>query len=159
MSKRTITTDNDKLVPRLIELSRAVAKGYQFEFSMRVPADPNRDADIVLQSAADRIEELQQQVCDECSPDDYGWNYNAVEGRVPCVCIIESGAYQELEAENAILRTDSKEKDRLYRVLKSALERAQHDINWMLNNRQFLSGYVFDYIDKALNQQEGDCRE
>jgi len=43
--------------------------------------------------------------------------------------------------------------------LEAALERAQHDINWMLNNRHFLSGYVFDYIDKALNQQEGDCRE
>lgn len=49
-----------------------------------------------LERLQSKVEELEQQVCDECSPDDYGWNYNAVEGRVPCVCITESGAYQEL---------------------------------------------------------------
>ena len=50
------------------------------------------------------IEKLSQQVCDECSPDDYGWVENRVEGRVPCVCITESGAYQALEAEIKELR-------------------------------------------------------
>ena len=44
------------------------------------------------------VGEISQNVCDECSPEDYGWNYNAVEGRVPCVCIAESGAYQELKS-------------------------------------------------------------
>ena len=53
------------------------------------------------QEQQDRIEELEQQVCDECDPDDYGWVYNAVEGRAPCTCIIESGAYQELQAKLA----------------------------------------------------------
>ena len=43
--------------------------------------------------------DLESNVCDECSPDDYGWNYNRVDGRVPCVCIAESGAYQELEVK------------------------------------------------------------
>lgn len=35
-------------------------------------------------------------------------------------------------------------------ALVKALEKAQEDINWMLNNRQFLNGHVFDYIDTAL---------
>lgn len=34
--------------------------------------------------------------------------------------------------------------------LREALERAQQDINWILNSRQFLNGLVFDYIDEAL---------
>jgi hypothetical protein len=47
----------------------------------------------------EELEELHQNTCDECSAEDYGWNYNRVEGRVPCVCITESGAYQELESK------------------------------------------------------------
>jgi len=46
-----------------------------------------------------QLDALQQQVCDECDPDDYGWKYNAVEGRHPCTCIVESGAYQELKQQ------------------------------------------------------------
>lgn len=38
------------------------------------------------------------------------------------------------------------------KVLEEALRKAQEDINWMLNSRQFLNGFVFDYIDKALNK-------
>jgi hypothetical protein len=37
---------------------------------------------------------------------------------------------------------------------REALERAQQDINWMLNSRQFLSGHVFDYIERALAEKE-----
>lgn len=37
-------------------------------------------------------------------------------------------------------------------TLREALERAKQDINWMLNSRQFLNSFVFDYIDKALAQ-------
>ena len=46
-----------------------------------------------------RIEEMEAQICDECSPDDRGWAYNAIEGRVPCTCIIETEAWQELQAQ------------------------------------------------------------
>jgi hypothetical protein len=35
-------------------------------------------------------------------------------------------------------------------ALREALEKARQDINWMLNNREFMSPFVFDYIDRAL---------
>lgn len=35
-------------------------------------------------------------------------------------------------------------------ALVAALERAQQDVNWMLNERKFLNAGVFDYIDAAL---------
>ena len=50
------------LVKRLEELSSAVAKGKDSilrEFTMRVPAEMDRDADIVLSLSAKRIEELE----------------------------------------------------------------------------------------------------
>lgn len=40
--------------------------------------------------------------------------------------------------------------------MREALERAQQDINWMLNSRQFLDGNVFDYIDEALAAPAGE---
>lgn len=42
--------------------------------------------------------------------------------------------------------------------LREALGKAQQDINWMLNNRQFLNGYVFDYIEQVLSdsKEEGE---
>lgn len=39
--------------------------------------------------------------------------------------------------------------------LLSALEKAREDINWMLNERQFLNGNQFDYIDEAIKQAKG----
>lgn len=39
------------------------------------------------------------------------------------------------------------ERDRLM----EALIEARKDINWMLNERRFLNGFVFNYIDKALS--------
>lgn len=39
-------------------------------------------------------------------------------------------------------------------ALIAALGKAQEDINWMLNNRQFLNVHVFDYIDSALANAE-----
>ncbi len=36
------------------------------------------------------------------------------------------------------------------RVLLNALERAQEDINWMINNQKFLNPDVFDYIDDTV---------
>ena len=46
----------ERVVMRLRELSQAVAEGRMGEFSMRVPAEPERDADLVLQSAAALLE-------------------------------------------------------------------------------------------------------
>ena len=49
-----------KIVERLRELAHAVTLGEDgwHEFTMRVPAEPKRDADLVLSSAADLIEAL-----------------------------------------------------------------------------------------------------
>ena len=44
---------------RLKELSRAVVKRQMHEFTMRVPAELDRDADVVLHEAAKRLEEKQ----------------------------------------------------------------------------------------------------
>lgn len=35
-----------------------------------------------------------------------------------------------------------------------ALKKAREDINWMLNSQQFLSAFVFDYLDKAIANEE-----
>jgi len=37
--------------------------------------------------------------------------------------------------------------------LEDALRKAQEDIRWMLNSQQFLNGFVFDYIDKVLENK------
>ena len=39
--------------------------------------------------------------------------------------------------------------------LYEALEKVRQDINWMLNNQQFLNDHCFEYIDKALASAEG----
>ena len=39
--------------------------------------------------------------------------------------------------------------------LLAALEKAQEDINFMLNSRTFLNGRVFRYIDEAIQNVEG----
>ena len=92
----------------------------------------NMDAAVAHGKQLERIAELEQQVCDQCSPDDYGWNYNAEEGRVPCVCIIESEAYAELEAENRIFRSTESVDDSVWdalleqvRVLQVKLDRVR----------------------------------
>lgn len=68
-----------ELTDRLRELSRAVSDGRMGEFTMRVPAEPKRDADIVLADAADEIERLQSQLGD-CAP-------YLKEGEPPAECI------------------------------------------------------------------------
>ena len=60
---------NEALCKRLKELSKAVTKGREGlhrEFTMRIPAELDRDADLVLSIAARRIESLSQQI-DELS--------------------------------------------------------------------------------------------
>ena len=53
-------SDMSDIVERLRELSHAVTLGEKgrSEFTMRVPVDEERDADIVLSNAADEIESL-----------------------------------------------------------------------------------------------------
>lgn len=45
------------LIARLKELARAVANGDKHELTMRVPAELDRDADLVLMEAARRLEQ------------------------------------------------------------------------------------------------------
>lgn len=49
------------LIERLMELSDAVTKGNVSEFYMRVPAELDRDADLVLQEAAERLKNTEWQ--------------------------------------------------------------------------------------------------
>ncbi len=58
---------NDPRIARLRELALAVADGRISEFTMRIPADPNRDADLVIDWAGKRIAELEALIrdCDE----------------------------------------------------------------------------------------------
>ena len=44
------------LIERLKELADAIAKGNRDELTMRIPAEADRDADIVLAEAAKRLE-------------------------------------------------------------------------------------------------------
>jgi hypothetical protein len=44
----------------------------------------------------------------------------------------------------------AKEQQKRIDGLEEALRHAQSDINWMINARKFLNGFVFDYIDEAL---------
>lgn len=55
---------NPVSVKRLRELAHAVTLGPDghHEFTMRVPAEPDRDADLVLSSAADEIDRLRARV-------------------------------------------------------------------------------------------------
>ena len=50
---------SEQLVKRLRELSEAAARGDWNEFSLRVPAEKDRDADFVLLQAADKIAALE----------------------------------------------------------------------------------------------------
>jgi hypothetical protein len=45
-------------VKRLREIADAIARGDRSELTMRVPAEPDRDADLVVSWAADEIERL-----------------------------------------------------------------------------------------------------
>lgn len=59
--KRTKEVPTDILIARLKELADAITKGREAvdrEFTMRVPAECDRDADLVLAEAARRLEKL-----------------------------------------------------------------------------------------------------
>lgn len=42
--------------------------------------------------------------------------------------------------------------------LLGALKKAKEDINWMLNSRLFLNGFVFNYIDEAIAKSTGQSK-
>lgn len=52
------------ITQRLRQLSDAVTREDWKAFSMRVPAEPDRDADLVLMSAADEIERLRVEIAE-----------------------------------------------------------------------------------------------
>ncbi len=61
MKRLIFITDGKKIAKRLRELGKAVTEGREGllrEFTMRVPAEPDRDADLILYAAADLIEKL-----------------------------------------------------------------------------------------------------
>lgn len=55
---------DDSRIARLRELALAVADGRMDEFTMRIPAEPNRDADLVIDWAAKRIAKLEAALAD-----------------------------------------------------------------------------------------------
>lgn len=65
------TVPSDELCKRLHELSDAVTKGPQAvarEFGMRIPAELDRDADLVLSQAAIRLATLEAQLAERGEP-------------------------------------------------------------------------------------------
>lgn len=46
---------------RLREIAHAIADGNANELTMRVPAEPGRDADLVVMSAADELDRLREE--------------------------------------------------------------------------------------------------
>jgi hypothetical protein len=65
MSEQVPEGSHERLVGRLRQLADAVTQGRDAvarEFTMRVPAEPERDADLVLSKAADEIDRLRAEV-------------------------------------------------------------------------------------------------
>ena len=54
-----VEPSNQKLADRLSALATAVTKRDWSEFTMRIPADPKRDADLVLSEAARRLRAIE----------------------------------------------------------------------------------------------------
>ena len=73
---------SDVLCARLRVLSKAVTQGraaINREFYMRIPAELDNDADLVLVGAAQRIEALERQVKEKCGLiGDMDWHLGAV---------------------------------------------------------------------------------
>lgn len=60
--KSTRAVPLDKIIARLKELAEAITKGRAYqerEFTMRIPAECDRDADLVISEAATRLQQLQ----------------------------------------------------------------------------------------------------
>lgn len=66
------------IIARLRELAHAVARGDRGELTMRVPAEVDRDADLVMSEAADRLEALSRAL-----PSGVATSRGAPSGRCP----------------------------------------------------------------------------
>jgi hypothetical protein len=66
--KTTKEVPTEALIHRLRKLSNAVSDNRIDEFTMRIPAECDRDADLVLQEAADRLERMQWQPIETVPP-------------------------------------------------------------------------------------------
>ena len=78
---------SEVLSSRLNELAEAVTKGrdaIEREFTMRVPAELDRDADLVLSGASQRIQQLEAQLkeANEKCRIEYNLSPAMVEGRI-----------------------------------------------------------------------------
>jgi len=121
------------LVKRLRELSNAVADGNQGEFTMRIPADPRRDADIVLSKAADELERLEAELAARKG-----------EGELENAVVMPASAVEQMCAENERLR------------LQLALERQRHEDEDIRSQeeRRLYGNAMQDKIDKMRDQRD-----
>ncbi|NTW88710.1 MAG: hypothetical protein HGB26_06210 [Desulfobulbaceae bacterium] len=76
----------------------------------------------LIKKLATENEQLAQNVCDECSPDNYGWVFNRVEGKAACVCMTEAEPFQILlSALEKITRVESGDYSRAKGIAVEAL--------------------------------------
>lgn len=68
------------------------------------------------------LEHNEQNVCGECSPDNYGWIFNRVEGKAACACMTEAEPFQILlQALEAIVAKPTMDAAPLRSIAKVAL--------------------------------------
>lgn len=65
---------------------------------------------------------------------------------------------QGLYEQFSLLQTEHDRLKELNKDLTEAMEKAQHDINWMLNNRQFLNQDCFNYLEAILAKAKYEIR-
>lgn len=111
------------LVQRLRVIAHAIAAHDMSELSMCVPAEPDRDADLVVMRAANLIESLRQQLaeCERERDELKTW----LEDQV---CEAKDFAYK-LEGKTVELATVTKERDELVEALKQFAECDLNDDN------------------------------
>lgn len=62
-----------------------------------LPPSPFKDCLVALYTEMlAEIDGLEQNVCDSCSPDNYGWIFNRIEGKAACGCMTEAEPFQIL---------------------------------------------------------------
>jgi hypothetical protein len=54
------------------------------------------EEELTLSAYKAGLEHNEQNVCDECDPENYGWVFNRVEGRGACTCMLEAEPFQIL---------------------------------------------------------------
>lgn len=113
---------SETLIRRLRELSHAITEGKEArdrEFTMRIPAEPERDADLVLSTAADRIAKLEAKIAmlhgEHCSV------YLEGNSTVPA-CVWRERRIAELERDNERLLGLIDDSAKAVRVLKTMCE-------------------------------------